>query len=266
MGGPGAPSLHWASMPEPQDVHAYLERLGVTSAAPSLELLTELHVAHLERVPFENLDIHRGVPIRIDEPSILAKLARGRGGFCYELNGGFGWLLRALGFDVTYVEGRVAHRLGGYGIRFDHLALVVQLRERHLVDVGFGDSFLRPLRLIEGVVQEDAAGTFRIRRLGASNLLERRGSDGHWAHEFRWLDAPRELTDFEPGSRYHQSSRVSSFTQRAICTRVDAGTRITLHRDRLVRGDRTVPIEGEDDWRRALAAHFGITLSDEPSA
>ena len=70
-----------------------------------------------------------------------------RGGFCYEQNGLFAAVLRALGFDVTLLEARVSKGDGTFGIPFDHLTLMVQLEDRWLADVGFGDSFLDPLRL-----------------------------------------------------------------------------------------------------------------------
>ena len=68
-----------------------------------------------------------------------------RGGFCYELNGGFAWLLRQLGFEVTYLNARVYSRDGRLGMEFDHLALLVSIAgstDRWLADVGFGDSFV----------------------------------------------------------------------------------------------------------------------------
>ena len=119
--------------------------------------------AHLRRVPFENLGIHLGEPIVLDEEAIVTKLVdRRRGGFCYEMNGGFAALLDALGFDVTHLEGRV-YADGEPGIRFDHLCLQVDLDEGpYLADVGFGASFALPLRLDTEVEQEDPNGTFRI--------------------------------------------------------------------------------------------------------
>ena len=63
----------------------YLTRLGVDGRPPPTpEALALLHRAHLERVPFENLDIHLGVPIELDEVAFAEKVAlRSRGGFCY---------------------------------------------------------------------------------------------------------------------------------------------------------------------------------------
>src|SRR5215207_5191858 len=73
------------------DVDAYLERIDYRGPrAPTAETLGRLHVAHLLTVPFENLSIHAAEPVVLDDESLFDKVvARGRGGFCYELNGLF---------------------------------------------------------------------------------------------------------------------------------------------------------------------------------
>jgi N-hydroxyarylamine O-acetyltransferase len=107
------------------DVPAYLQRIDYQgSLKPDVDLLRSLHRAHLFTVPFENLDIHLGREIVCDESRILHKIVNEkRGGFCYELNGAFAALLRALGFRVTLLSCRVARQDGSYGPEFDHLTL-----------------------------------------------------------------------------------------------------------------------------------------------
>ena len=57
------------------EVHEYLDRLGAAAAGgPSLAGLRSLHENHLLNIPFENLDIHRGVEIVLDEEKILEKI------------------------------------------------------------------------------------------------------------------------------------------------------------------------------------------------
>src|SRR5450432_2208551 len=139
------------------DVQAYLHRIRFSVSQvdpPSSDLLRALHRAHLFTVPFENLDIHIKREIFCDEARILHKIVnQHRGGFCYELNGAFAVLLRALGFQVTLLSARVAKDDGSFGPEFDHLTLRVDLEEPWLADVGFGDCFLDPLRLEFGTEQ-----------------------------------------------------------------------------------------------------------------
>src|SRR5216684_3858804 len=150
------------------DTKAYLQRINHTSPlAPGAETLRLLQVAHLQIVPFENLSIHSGEPIVLDDEALFEKIVRRRrGGFCYELNGLFAALLRTLGFDVTMLSARVANAEGIFGPDFDHMTLLVTLTERWLVDVGFGDSFLEPLKLDEHNDQVQGDRAYRINREG----------------------------------------------------------------------------------------------------
>src|SRR5262249_42653824 len=129
--------------PEQVNVDAYLDRIAYRGPRDvSLETLRDLHRAHLLSTPFENLDIHASCPIVLDARHLYEKIVRrGRGGFCYELNGLFALLLRELGFRVTLLSAGVARDAGGFGPDFDHLALRVELETAWLADVGFGESF-----------------------------------------------------------------------------------------------------------------------------
>src|SRR5690242_3051518 len=110
------------------DLQAYLQRINYRGEQkPTAAILRELHRAHLLAVPFENLDIHLGRPILLDQDALFDKIVRrSRGGFCYELNGLFALLLRGLGFDVTLLAAGVARADGGFGPEFDHLTLLVK--------------------------------------------------------------------------------------------------------------------------------------------
>src|SRR5439155_12459989 len=116
----------------------------------------------LRAVPFENLSIHLGEPIVLDEAELLDKLVRRRrGGFCYELNGAFAALLAALGFEVTLLAARV-YGGGVLSPPFDHLALPVDAPGPWLVDVGFGRHSHYPLRLDTAAEQVDPDGVFQV--------------------------------------------------------------------------------------------------------
>ena len=137
-------------------VARYLDRLGATARG-----LADLHLAHLLAVPFENLSIHTSERIHLDVDWLFDKLVtRRRGGFCYELNGLFAELLRALGHRVDLLAARVVRADGTLGIPFDHMCLRVD--DVWLTDVGFGDSFITPLRLDTQEAQHDGRRSFRI--------------------------------------------------------------------------------------------------------
>src|SRR5689334_3479829 len=150
-------------------VARYLDRLGVTARG-----LADLHLAHLIAVPFENLSIHANERIHLDVDWLFDKLVtRRRGGFCYELNGLFAELLRALGHRVDLLAARVVGSGGTLGIPFDHMCLRVD--DVWLADVGFGDSFITPLRLDTQEVQHDGRRGFRIVEDGGARVVEDSG-------------------------------------------------------------------------------------------
>jgi N-hydroxyarylamine O-acetyltransferase len=63
-------------------------------------------------VPFENLQLHRkNKSISLSTNDLFTKIVTKRqGGFCYEINGLFGALLRQLGYNVEFVGASVASR------------------------------------------------------------------------------------------------------------------------------------------------------------
>ncbi|MGZ5987852.1 MAG: arylamine N-acetyltransferase family protein, partial [Rhizomicrobium sp.] len=124
------------------DISDYLGRIGLTGRPePTLAGLRTLHHAHLVSIPYEDLDVQLGKPLTTDPMAAYDKIVnRRRGGWCYEMNGVFGWALGELGFDVTRATGAVMREAMGELSDGNHLVLKVVLKEGvYLADVGFGD-------------------------------------------------------------------------------------------------------------------------------
>src|SRR5215213_1808779 len=233
------------------DVDAYLRRIDYRGPlAPSAETLRRLHIAHLIAVPFENLSIHAGEPVVLDDESLFEKVvARGRGGFCYELNGLFAALLRELGFRVEMLSAGVARREGGFGPEFDHMTLLVTLEERRLADVGFGDSFVEPLLVDERTEQEQGARAYRIEEDGPRLVMLQRDGGGAWEPQYRFRLEPHTFADYAEMCRFHQTSPESHFTRGRVCSRLTDEGRVTLSGARLIttRGGERIERELADD-------------------
>ena len=250
-----------------QSIQAYLARIGYRAKlGPTLTTLRDLHCAHLLTVPFENLDIHRGRQIVLDEALLYDKIVRRRrGGFCYELNGLFAVLLRHLGFDVTLLSAGVARAAGGFGPDYDHLALLVKLDEPWLVDVGFGDSFREPLRFGERGPQVQAGDEYLLEDLGKSWRMKRRKKESAWGDQYEFTLVPRQLEDFKDMCRYHQTSPESTFTQKRVCSRATPNGRVSLSEKRLIvtdNGNREERELSDEEYARILRELFGFELSD----
>jgi N-hydroxyarylamine O-acetyltransferase len=275
------------------DPQAYLDRflfrrhVDHVTLQPSVPLLRTLHQAHLFAVPFENLSIHSGEPISLEEAALYDKIVRRhRGGFCYELNGLFAWLLRQLGFTVWLLSARVAQADGGFSPEFDHLTLQVHSLDgaEWLADVGFGDSFRLPLRLQPDLEQDGGDGyTYRLRvdaaatgeegdasdggeARAASWLLQRRGATEwtEWEAQYRFASRPHVMADFVERCLFQQTSPDSHFTQRRVCSLALPDGRVTLSDRRLIttlhgaREERE--LASEEEYRAVLADRFGVTL------
>jgi arylamine N-acetyltransferase len=256
------------------DVDRYLARLGVThTGPPSVEGLRTLHRAHVERVPYENLEIQLGRPTSVSALESAARIVAGRGGYCYHLNGAFGLLLSALGYGVRRHRGGVQGRdeprpVGANG---NHLALSVHgLPSRDnpdgmwFVDVGLGDALHEPLPLRTG---EFADGPFRfglapstVEFLGWRFTHDRSGS-------FEGMDFRADLaTEAEFASRHEwlSTDERSPFVQVATVLRRDAGG-VDILRGRVYRrlpGGTDLVLETPDEWFQLLADVFGLTLPD----
>jgi N-hydroxyarylamine O-acetyltransferase len=246
---------------------AYLSRIGMPAevAEPSIELLRELHIRHLSSVPFENLSIHLGEPISLDEDMLIDKIVhRRRGGFCYELNGALAALLEALGFRVSRHAARVFWGDNGLGIPFDHLALIVDLDEEWLVDVGFGRHSSYPLRLNWPDAQDDPGGKFLILDApdGDVDVLQ----DG--TPVYRMERRARDLAQFRIGAWWNSTSPDSHFTRSLTCSMLTTDGRVTISGNRLIRtvGDERTETTLPDDATilESYRSIFGFELDRVP--
>jgi N-hydroxyarylamine O-acetyltransferase len=251
---------------------AYLARIGASPpTASDADTLAELTARHLASVPFENLSLHLGEPVVLEDDALLDKLVRRhRGGFCYELNGGFAVLLRAVGYDVSLLSARVFLPGGLLGPPYDHLALRVDLTagegvEPWLADVGFGRFVARPFRLDERGDQADPLGTVRLVDApdGDLDVL----LDG--VPQYRLDPRPRQLGDFVATCWWQQTHPTSHFLQSLTCSlptprgRVTLSERLLITTEDGVRTERVLP-----DDEAVLACYrdvFGIDLDRVPS-
>ncbi|MGD8405390.1 MAG: arylamine N-acetyltransferase [Anaerolineales bacterium] len=252
------------------DIRNYLNRIGFDGPVRlDVETLFGLHRTHLLTVPFENLDIHLEKPIELDEQALWRKIVlQGRGGFCYELNGMFAWLLRQIGFDVNYLNGRVYNHAGKRGREFDHLTLRVNIPGEAfswLADVGFGDSFFEPLMFDFIGEQVQGSRAYRLENVKDGIDLLRREHNGNWSPQYFFdLQARTFPGDYQASCNYHQTSPKSSFTRERVVSLATPDGRITLDSNNLTlttNGKRIKrPLNGEQEFREFLKYYFEIEL------
>lgn len=247
------------------DVDAYLRRIGCERPRePSLEALRLLQRAHMRAVPFENLDVRLGRPLCLDLAALYDKVVSGRrGGFCFEINGLFAWLLEQLGYRVALLSAQVTGG-GTPSAEFDHLTLMIGSDPRLLVDVGFGASFQEPLSLETDAAQQGGDAVYRIHPAGDRMALETEAQIGDWRPQYLFSLASRRHEDFSGRCDFHQRSPDSPFTQKSLCTIATREGRVTLSGPRLIRTtacrrEESV-LSDEQEYREALRIHMGIRL------
>ena len=189
-------------MTETMDADAYLARIGYRGGRePNAANLAALVKAHRHAVPYETLDLWRGRHTSLATEAIYDKIVtRGRGGYCFELNGLFAWLLRELGYSVREYFGRwlMNEELAVPKRRHRVVCVALEGRANQIADVGIGMPLvMEPLGLVFDVPQTRGTQLYRVVRdavLGA--VVEIRRRDGAWTRVFSFDTAPQLPIDF----------------------------------------------------------------------
>ncbi len=259
----------------PDDIDAYCARIGYTGPRePRLAALQEIVAAHTAAIPFENLDVLLKRPIRLDPPSLYAKLVHARrGGYCFEHNLLLLDVLTRFGFRATGLAARVqwGRAPGTVGSR-THMLLRVDLADGpHLADVGFGGlTPTAPLALAPGPEQATPHESFRlVAAAGEFDLEARLG--GNWASLYRFSLQPQLPVDYEVANWFTSTHPQSLFVNHLIASRASAGRRHALFNNRYtVRGhdggsERKL-LPNVAALRSVLDRDFGIVLPEQEVA
>lgn len=257
------------------DLDAYLARIGYTDEVgaldPTVGTLTAVHRAHVLSIPFENLDILLGRPIRLDLESLQAKLIRGRrGGYCFEQNTLFAAALEHLGFEVTGLAARV--RMGDdRSTPRTHMILAVDIEGRRwLADVGFGgDTLLEPIPLDDEQPIHQGAWAFRlVDEIDGLRVLQGLRVDG-WMDLYAFTEEPQLPVDYEVANHFTSTWPRSPFVTKIVAQRSGLDERWMLIDDEL-RVERPAATEhwavGSPEERLTiLADRFGLDFPDGTS-
>ncbi|XP_068121851.1 arylamine N-acetyltransferase, pineal gland isozyme NAT-3-like [Hyperolius riggenbachi] len=262
------------------DLNDYFQRIGLPELAaesltPSLSLLQKLHLHHVLSIPFESLSIHIGEKITLDLHCIYQKIVqRRRGGFCYEHNGLFMWVLQELGYQPQVLSARCREQVSGvYKRPFDHMLLMVELEGRRwLCDVGHGDAITAPFPLEPGWEQNDINGLFRLQVEGDEWFLQRKDKEKDlWVILFKFTLEKRKYEDFTEMCEFQQTSSESLFVCKTLCFLQRPSGRLTYIGNCLVSTEvtedgRTVKTTRQltdEEITAMLEDTFGVVLTEK---
>ena len=250
-----------------EEAAAYLERMGYKGEVKVTKgCLDELIYLHQCNVPFECLDTyHTDRFLPLDKDSLYEKIVvRHRGGFCFELNGMFVLLLRALGFDAYSVVCRVAVNRTELG-NLTHRATIVRLDgKEYIADVGLGGPMAAFAVEITETKQTGHGETYWVEDApGGWKLICRLNEGGERYPTV--LVGPLCLIprDFEVFCNYMlQNPEIIFRTRRTVNRRtVNGHKNITNNTLTLREGDEKVIRDfDENELDEILSSHFGIKI------
>lgn len=246
----------------------YLRRIGLDYDPDKLTLnfglLRQLQYAHVTTVPYENLDIIRGIPLALDEDALYNKIVeRRRGGYCFELNGLFGKLLRGLGFKIKDCMARYLRGETGIPMR-RHRVIIAETREgRVLCDVGVGDKAARcALLLEEDIIQEQFDEKYRFRFEPFFGWVLYDYHKGEWRRMFSFTEEEQLDIDYIMPSFYCEKHNDSIFRKEYMLSIKTPNGRKTISGMiyRVFENDIVTETEIKDDkmFRSILNNEFGI--------
>ena len=216
-----------------EKIAAYFKRIGLEMPemiVPDGELLKKLQFAHCTTVPYENLDIIRGIPLSLDPDDLYDKvIVRGKGGFCFELNGLFGWFLRQLGYEVTDVAARYLRGESEIPMRRHRVLIVKAIDGTWIADVGIGEVCPRyPLRLEEGLEQPQFDECYRFDKDPFLGWVLMDLHHGEWRKFYSFTEEPQLIVDFIAPTFYCEKHPDSPFFPDEMFSMKTAEGRFTL--------------------------------------
>ena len=247
------------------NVKAYFDRIGFPmpeNLAPTSELLRQLQFAHCTAVPYENLDMMRGVPTSLEPEALYEKIVvNRRGGLCFELNGSFGNLLRELGYGVTDLAARYLRGEQTIPMRRHRVQKVQALDGAWLCEVGIGEICPRePVRLLEGVVQEQLGEAYRLEKDTFLGWVLSDYHKGAWRRFYSFTEEPQLLVDYIAPNFYCEQHPDSPFNKDEMFSLKTPQGRITLdgHIFKEFSGDVVTVMEVAPEQMAEIYGRFGL--------
>ncbi|WP_284640623.1 arylamine N-acetyltransferase family protein [Paenibacillus silviterrae] len=250
------------------EIQAYLERIGYHGPLEcTANVLAELQERHLHTVPYENLDILRKKPLSLEVKDLYEKIVvQRRGGYCFELNALFGWLLKELGFPVTNLFARFWRDEPNPPPKRRHHVLKVEAEGAfYLCDVGVGGIVPRqPLLMSEGMMQQQGDEAYRLQRDSEYGWMLCEFKHGEWSGIYSFTEEPQLPKDYLMASFWCEHAPDSIFTKAPMVAIRTSDGRNTMAGEEFriftSAGVRAFTPQSEEEYQEALLTYFGIRL------
>lgn len=252
-----------------EKVQQYFKRIGLDIGLENMildsDLLNVLQYAHATNVPYENLDILGNIPLNLDNDALFEKIVtNGRGGYCFEINSLYNWLLQEIGYKTTSYMARYLRNEVDIPKR-RHRVIIAEsefINGRIMCDAGIGDRAPRcPLILEEGLVQEQFDEKYKFVKDDFYGWILMDYYKKEWKPFFAFTEELQIDKDYVMPSFYCEKHPDSPFNKKNILSIKTADGRKTI-------SDMTFRIfSGNDvyeteitDLDKILKEHFSINV------
>jgi len=250
------------------EINKYLNRIKLDNFDNSFDGLKKLQQSHIINIPFENLDVVAGRSINLDYENLFNKIVNnGRGGYCFELNILYSFLLKALGFSPKPVLGRVWLRNPDKTPPRNHLAhLIEQDGETFVTDVGFGGLTTRiPLNINASSEINDNDGFVRILPFADNQFMVQRKVNDDWTNQYSFENVDISEEDIFISNYFMSTNPKSHFCNDNFIGKFTKDGRVGLFNNQMSRrrGIELVSkknIAYGSEWIETLSNKFGLTL------
>jgi len=239
------------------------------------KMLCELQFAHVTTIPYENLDILHKIPLSLDDDALYSKIVENhRGGYCFELNGLYGTLLRALGFGVTDCFARFLRGETDIPMR-RHRVLKVEADDgTYMCDIGIGQSAPRnPVKMVIGLHQHQFGEAYKFEKEDFFGWILYDFHNENWRKMFSFTEEPQVNIDYVSASTWCELHLDSPFNKDIMMAiKTEAGRKTIDGRtfkifDNASNETNNVQVFADlndADLKNTIAAHFGIDCDKVP--
>lgn len=248
-----------------EKVKQYLKRIGLEmpeKVVPDSAFLKQLQFAHCTSIPYENLDILRKIPLSLDVDDLLDKVVtQGKGGFCFELNGLFAWLLKELGYKVTEYAARYLRGEAAIPMRRHRVMKVEATDGVWICDVGIGEVCPRyPIRFVEGEEQHQFDECYRLDRDDFLGWVLMDLHHGQWRQFYSFTEEPQLNVDYIAPMFYCEKHPDSPFIHQEMFSLKTPRGRFTLdgHTYKEFADGNVTVKELSDDEMPSIYEKFGL--------
>lgn len=218
-----------------------------TAIEKNVDFLGQVQLNCVLNIAYENLDILENKPLSLTPDALFDKIVtRGRGGYCFELNGLLTYMFREMGFDVTERFARFLRGEADIPMRRHRVTIVHMPEGDYLCDIGVGLIAPRlPLRIEENIVQEQNGETYRFTRDARHGWVLWDLHHGQWQEYICFNDDVVYDVDFLQPSFYCEKHPDSPFNKEyMLAIKTETGRRTIDGRCyKVFEGEKLIHIE-----------------------